>query len=235
MRCRRLVESGGQGRRDEWVVNGQKVWTSLAHRARWGMLVARTDPDQPKHKGLTLLRGRHERPEVEVRPLRRSPAKPSSTRSTSRTLASPTTNDSARLSATAGEWRSPRSANERVSIGGTVPEKGSGNASLSGLKDNRIIPEIDHVNKRARLMELWVRAEVHRLTNACASSQNCKTGTPGPEGSNGKPEAALLNQAIYEFTLEASSAPTACRPVRPRRRAAGHLGCVQLAAAGVPQ
>ena len=54
---------------DEWVVNGQKVWNSYAHKAQIGQLMARTDPDVPKHQGLTMFLLPMDTPGVEVRPL----------------------------------------------------------------------------------------------------------------------------------------------------------------------
>lgn len=55
---------------DEWIVNGQKVWTTLAHIARYGLVICRTDPEQPKHRGITAFIVDMELPGVEVRPLR---------------------------------------------------------------------------------------------------------------------------------------------------------------------
>ena len=64
LKTKAVKENGG------WRITGQKVWTTFAHEAKWCMLVARTDPDAPKHKGLTYFLMDMEQDEVEVRPLR---------------------------------------------------------------------------------------------------------------------------------------------------------------------
>jgi alkylation response protein AidB-like acyl-CoA dehydrogenase len=54
---------------DEWVINGQKIWTSGAHRSNWGWLAARTDPEAPKHKGISMFILPMDTPGITVRPL----------------------------------------------------------------------------------------------------------------------------------------------------------------------
>ena len=93
---------------DEWVINGQKVWTTLAHISSFGLIVARTNPDVPKHKGLTEFLVDMKAPGRRgPSAASRSPAKPSSTRSSSPTCACPTRRASA-ASARAGGSPSPR-------------------------------------------------------------------------------------------------------------------------------
>ncbi len=181
---------------DEWIVNGQKVWTSVAHRARWGMLVARTDPDQPKHKGLTYFVIDMHQPGVEVRPLRQMTGESEFNEVYFTDARIP---DDERLSDVGDGWRVSLTTlmNERVAIGGTVPAKGTGMISYA---TRRWTETGGTAAQRDELMKLWARAEVLRLTNIRAS-ENRKTGTPGPEGSIGKLASADLNKDILSFTM----------------------------------
>jgi alkylation response protein AidB-like acyl-CoA dehydrogenase len=182
---------------DEWIVNGQKVWTSLAHRSRFGMLVARTDPDQPKHKGLTYFVIDMDQAGVEVRPLRQMTGEAEFNEVYFTDARIP---DDERLGDVGEGWRVALTTlmNERVSIGGTVPTKGSGiiEQATTAFKQNGSADPV----QRDELMKLWIRSEVHRLTNIRAS-QSRKVGVPGPEGSVGKMASADLNKDIMAFTM----------------------------------
>ena len=187
---------------DEWVVNGQKVWTTLAHLSRWGMLVARTDPDQPKHKGLTYFVVDMQAPGVDVRPLRQMTGDAEFNEVYFTDVKIP---DAERLGDVGQGWAVSLTTlmNERVSIGGTVAPRGSGHiatavAQFQAHADRMTEPE--RVANKDELMKLWVRAEVHRLTNIRASAAR-KLGNPGPEGSVGKLASAELNKAITSFTM----------------------------------
>ncbi len=190
----RAVQDG-----DEWIVNGQKVWTTLAHVSRWGMLVARTDPEAPKHKGLTYFVIDMDQPGVEVRPLRQMTGDAEFNEVYFTDARVP---DAERLGEVGEGWRVSLTTlmNERVSIGGTVAPRGSG-AIGEAVKTWKQLPD-DRRDAATldRLMQLWCQAECNRLTNVRAA-QNRKRGVPGPEGSTGKLSFAESNKEIYEFVM----------------------------------
>jgi alkylation response protein AidB-like acyl-CoA dehydrogenase len=183
---------------DEWVVNGQKVWTTLAHQARWGMLVARTDPDAPKHKGLTYFVVDMHAPGVEVTPLYQITGEAEFNEVFFTDVRIP---DSERLSDVGDGWRVVLTTlmNERVTIGGGVPARGGGHIgeAVALWKQGGH----DDSAARDRLMRLWIAAEVLRLTNLRASQLRA-AGTPGPEGAIGKIMSAEINKAISELAVD---------------------------------
>ena len=146
----------------------QKVWTTLAHLARWGMLLVRTDPEQPKHKGLTYFVVDMQAPGVDVRPLRQITGEAEFNEVFFTDVRIP---DAERLGDVGEGWRVSMTTlmNERVAIGGSVTPKGSGPIGEAlRLWDERA--DKDPVT-RDRLMRLWIEAEVNRLTNLRAQAE----------------------------------------------------------------
>ena len=194
----RAVQDG-----DEWIVNGQKVWTTVAHLAKWGMLVARTDAEAPKHRGMTYFVVDMEAPGVEVRPLRQATGEAEFNEVYFTDVRIP---DAERLGGVGEGWHVSLTTlmNERVSIGGGIAPRGSGPIGEAVRLWNErykgdASPEAAVL--RDRLVDLWIRAEAARLTNIRAS-QNRKVGIPGPEGSVGKLAGAELNKVIYELCID---------------------------------
>ena len=165
---------------DEWVINGQKVWNTLAHIADWGMLVTRSDPEAPKHRGMTYFALDMHSPGVEVRPLRQITGEAEFNEVYMTDARVP---DANRIGDVGDGWRVSLTTlmNERSAIGGGgAPKRGSG--AIAVLVDgwNRAPEHAKTPAARERLMKLWVQAEALRLTNIRAS-QNRKAGNPGPE------------------------------------------------------
>jgi alkylation response protein AidB-like acyl-CoA dehydrogenase len=192
---------------DEWIVNGQKVWTTLAHLARWGLLVARTDADVPKHKGLTYFVIDMHAPGVEVRPLYQITGEAEFNEVYMTDVRIP---DSERLGDVGDGWRVTLTTlmNERVAIGGQIPPRGGG--FIGELMKVWAKVGADPA-KRDSVTKLWIAAEVLRLTNIRATHLR-SAGNPGPEGSIGKIMSAELNKRISELTVELLGAEGMLKP-----------------------
>ena len=188
---------------DEWIVNGQKVWTTLAHVSRWGMLVARTNPDQPKHKGLTYFLLDMESPGVEVRPLHQITGEAEFNEVFLSDVRIP--HDRV-FGDVGGGWGAAVTTlmNERVALGGGVPKKGSGPIQdlVDVWKETRdSLDPVTGAVLRDRVADLWAQAEALRLTNWRAREAS-RGGNPGPEGSVTKLMSAEMNQHIYETCMD---------------------------------
>jgi alkylation response protein AidB-like acyl-CoA dehydrogenase len=185
----------------EWVITGQKVWNTLAHIADRGMLVARTDPDLPKHKGMTYFALDMHAPGVDVRPLRQMTGEAEFNEVYMTEVRVP---DADRIGDVGEGWRVAMTtlSNERTTIGGGggAPPRGSGSIAEAvriyqnpGARRTAV--------ERDRLMQLWVDMEVLRLTNMRAS-QNRTVGNPGPEGSIAKLMFAEVNKNVFELCVD---------------------------------
>ncbi|MEU8248121.1 acyl-CoA dehydrogenase family protein [Nonomuraea sp. NPDC048916] len=184
---------------DEWVVDGQKVWTSGAHHSRWAILVTRTDPDVPKHRGMTYFVCDMQAPGVEVRPLRQITGEAEFNEVF---LTGVRLSDDLRLGEVGDGWRVAQTTlmNERVAIGGAPVRRGGGMFG-SVLETWREHPELRTHDLHQRLLSLWVEAEVTRLSGARLREQ-LVAGQPGPEGSGMKLSFAKLNQALSGLDVE---------------------------------
>jgi alkylation response protein AidB-like acyl-CoA dehydrogenase len=197
------VEAEGRARRErggDWVLSGQKVWTSGAQYAKWCMLVARTDPDVPKHKGLTYFLMDMEQDAVQVRPLRQI---------TGETEFNELFIDGARipdenvLGGVGNGWKVALTTlmNERAGLAFFLQvrlrqllDQLLEEAAARGLLDDPVIAD--------RLGELHLKAEVLRLTAYRGLTAVEKYGQPGPEGSLTKWMWSETNQQLTQLAVD---------------------------------
>jgi alkylation response protein AidB-like acyl-CoA dehydrogenase len=200
----RAVRDPAQGENGGgWRVTGQKVWTSSAHLASRALLVTRTDPDVPKHQGLTYFSVDMTAPGVEVRPLRQITGEAEFNEVFLTDVPIP---DADRIGAVGEGWKVSTATlmNERVAIGGAaVPREGGMIGSAARTWRQR--PEQRTPGLHDRLLRLWADSEVARLAGV-RLRQQLAAGKPGPEGSGAKLVFARLNQDISEFEVELAGA-----------------------------
>jgi alkylation response protein AidB-like acyl-CoA dehydrogenase len=184
----------------EWVASGQKVWTSLAQVAKRGLLLARSDPDVPKHQGLTYFAVDMTAPGVEVRPLRQITGEAEFNEVFLTDVRIP---DADRIGPVGEGWKVANATlmSERVNIGSSraAPREGGMIGPVAATWRSR--PELRTPGLHDRLLRLWTEAEVARLAGE-RMRQQLAAGKPGPEGSAAKLVFARLNQEISGLDVE---------------------------------
>ncbi len=190
---------------DEWIVNGQKVWTTVAHLSKWGMLLCRTNPDVPKHGGLSYFVVDMEQPGVEVRPL---------VQITGDAEFNEVFFNDARVR---NDWMLGREGdgwkvaittlmNERVSLSGA----GSiGGDAVGGSAIDRLLERHQGITDplaRQQLAQAYIESRLIRLNNQRAGDKRKSGAEAGPEGSITKLMQAEFNQRLQKLALDLEGA-----------------------------
>jgi alkylation response protein AidB-like acyl-CoA dehydrogenase len=169
---------------DEWVVNGQKVWSSGAQFSQWGELIARTDPDVIKHQGLTAFMLPLDAPGVEVRPIKQMSGGSSFCEVFFNDVR---LSDDLRLGDVGDGWKV---ATTTLSFERDHSESGGGGGASGGsfkqlLATARMAGLTDDPMMRDKLAKVYIHGRIESYTNRRAADL-ARSGTPGPEGSLGK-------------------------------------------------
>jgi len=183
-----------------WTVTGQKVWTTLAQRAKWCMLVARTDPDAPKHQGLTYFLMDMDQDAVQVRPLVQITGEPEFNELFIEEAFIPDENV---VGGVGNGWA--------VAITTLMHERSGIAFALQVQLKIELMELITLIREqglendpvvRQRLSQLYIEAEALRLNAWRGLTQIMKTGVPGPEGSLPKWQWSDGNQALTELAMD---------------------------------
>ncbi len=187
---------------DDWVINGQKIWTSGAHYSQWGILITRTDPDVPKHKGLTMFFLRMDTPGVRIVPIKQANGQSGFNEVYFDNVRLP---DSQRLGGVGEGWKVSLTTlmNERLSIGSGMsagfPDIFEFCKELE-LADGTLA--INDRGVRSKLAEWACRQSGLKYTGMRAISALSRGENPGPENSIGKLVAGSSLQEIAMFALD---------------------------------
>ena len=187
---------------DDWVVNGQKVWTSGAHYSDYGIVLVRTNPDVPKHKGLTMFWLDLKSPGVEIRPIHQMSGGSNFNEVYFTDVRIP---DAQRLGAVDDGWKVALVTlmNERLAVGGASGASPKEILALAKDLDAADGPLIKDSAFRQRLADWYVQSEGLKNTRLRTMTALSRGQTPGPESSIGKIIAANVLQDLGNAAVEA--------------------------------